>query len=261
MVPSNENGIGTFTVTKSYSVKGNIMSLLYEDDFDGKINLLDKEYAFSRLFKESNTLIDASELCLSAKVLSLGCYSEMFKNCSQLDKLPNLNATVLGENCYQEMFYGCTSLEYAQDILPALVLSKGCYKQMFAGCTSLIILPNLPSLSIEEQGYYSMFEGCTALTSVLELPARFVGKEGYAYMFNRCTSLKNLPETLPATELRSYCRNCRKNCRSHHQIWNGTGSCLYREYGDRYRHPCGRQQYRRAGSPDVNDNQYRNKDR
>ena len=65
-------GIGTFHASKKYNVKGNVMSLLYGDDFKGKTDLTGKDAVFSRLFAQAsdNQLIDASDLILPATTLS-----------------------------------------------------------------------------------------------------------------------------------------------------------------------------------------------
>ena len=137
LVAQNCDGIGSFSATKQYNVKGNIMSLLYDDDFIGKTDLSSFETsAFSCLFYYSTTLIDASNLILPATTLAPSCYSHIFYGCTSLTTAPELPATTLTEGCYNSMFSGCTSLTTAPE-LPATTLVSSCYSYMFYGCTSL----------------------------------------------------------------------------------------------------------------------------
>lgn len=47
---SGNRGIGTFSATGRFNASGNIMSLLYGDDFIGQTDLTGKSYAFCELF-------------------------------------------------------------------------------------------------------------------------------------------------------------------------------------------------------------------
>ena len=132
------DSIIAFDGDATYNVYGNIMSLVYGDDFVGKTSLWkDSEYTFTNMFA-STSVVDASNLVLPATDLPIGCYSGMFKNCSYLTAAPELPATRVVENCYNDMFNGCSSLTTA----PALPATEGqypnsCYMNMFAGCSNL----------------------------------------------------------------------------------------------------------------------------
>ncbi len=132
-------GIGTFYVSKTYNVKGNIMSLLHGDDFVGKVSLSDKAGVFTRLFmpyNKSNPLIDAGNLILPATILASGCYAYMFNANNLLTTAPKLPATTLISGCYMYMFRACSSLITAPE-LHATTLANYCYHEMFYYCTSL----------------------------------------------------------------------------------------------------------------------------
>ena len=123
-----------FKFTKSFNVYGNIMSLLYGDDFVGKAYL--KEYlTFGYLFFNTN-VVSANNLILPPTTLTNECYVGMFEGCTRITTAPELLATTLAENCYQSMFNGCTSLTEAPELL-ATTLAYNCYYGMFAGCISL----------------------------------------------------------------------------------------------------------------------------
>ena len=136
LTPSYNNGIGKFSSTGEFNVMGNVMSLLYGDNFIGKVNLTGKDYAFRCLFYECSKLISAEKLSLPATTLASMCYNYMFLNCTSLITAPSLAATTLASCCYQGMFQSCTSLTIAPK-LPATRLSDGSYSNMFYGCRSL----------------------------------------------------------------------------------------------------------------------------
>lgn len=95
-------------------IYGNIMSLIYGDNFIGQTSLT-AQCTFSYLFNgHGNSYVrikDASNLILPATTLTKYCYSYMFMNC-RFDKAPELPATTLSDNCYKGTFDGCTSLNY-----------------------------------------------------------------------------------------------------------------------------------------------------
>ena len=136
LTPNPDNGIGTFTVSKAFNVEGNIMSLLYGDNFEEQIDLSGKDSGFSYLFSNCQTLQNAENLILPATTLASNCYNGMFEGCTSLTTAPQLPATTLASNCYSSMFQGCTSLVEAPQ-LPATTLANGCYSIMFYGCSKL----------------------------------------------------------------------------------------------------------------------------
>ena len=186
------------------NIYGNIMSLIYGDNFYGQ-TVLDTPYSFACLFNPVyyNNIIDASNLILPATSLSEYCYTELFRHCKRLTVGPKLPATTLSTSCYSNMFNGCTSLTSAPE-LPATTLVEGCYWNMFSGCTSLTSAPELPATTLSTSCYSNMFNGCTSLTSAPELPATTLVEGCYWNMFSGCTSLTSAPE-LPATTLSTSC--------------------------------------------------------
>lgn len=100
---------GIFKPTSSFIVYGNIMSLVYGDNFSGQ-TVLSSGGTFSQLFLGCTGLTSAENLILPATTLASYCYQNMFNGCSSLTTAPALPATTLVEGCYYNMFYGCTSL-------------------------------------------------------------------------------------------------------------------------------------------------------
>lgn len=98
----------TINVSGAHIVGGNIMSLLYGDDFLNKP--ISKAYAFVRLFNGDATLNDAGRLILPKNTYNT-CYYEMFQNCTSLTIAPRLLAPTTARQCYEKMFNGCTNLK------------------------------------------------------------------------------------------------------------------------------------------------------
>ena len=207
---STGDGIGTLTPSVSASVQGNVMSLVYADDFVGQTTISTREQ-FRGLFYQCTNLTSAENLVLPATTLTSYCYGGMFAGCTGLTTAPELSATTLGSFCYRTMFYGCTSLTVAP-VLPATTMETNCYESMFVNCTSLTTAPVLPATTLAEGCYKEMFSNCTNLTAAPVLSATTLADNCYQYMFSGCTSLTTAP-VLSATTLAIYCcssmfRNC-----------------------------------------------------
>ena len=222
-----------FTASKQIDVNGNIMSLIYGDNFKGQYSFPSGTFNFYNIFN-SAPIVSAENLILPATTLATACYKNMFKGCTGLTTAPELPATTLANSCYQNMFdgctglttapalpattlasgcyesmfFGCTSLKTAPSVLPATTLADYCYQYMFYGCTGLTTAPSvLPATTLAEGCYQNMFWGCTRLVTAPELPATTLAYYCYTGMFNGCTSLKTAPSVLPATILASSCYN------------------------------------------------------
>ena len=199
--------------TASFEVEGNIMSLIYGDDFKNKLTI-SSAYTFTGLFRDCTKLVSAENLVLPATTLVDCCYFYMFYNCASLTTAPKeLPATTLANSCYAYMFDSCKSLTTAP-VLPATTLANGCYDNMFAGCSSLTTAPELPATTLADSCYNSMFTGCRSLTTAPELPATTLASSCYDNMFRNCSSLTTAP-ALPATTLADGCYSAMFNgCRS-----------------------------------------------
>ena len=137
--------LGKLNIEGKCDIGGNIMSLLYGDDFIGKTEVT---IAMCSIF-DGCPIVDASKLKLPATVLTIaGCYSYMFSDCINLVSAPELPATTLTQHCYGSMFSGCTSLVNVPEILPATTLATSCYSSMFYGCSSLVTAPEFPIFDI-----------------------------------------------------------------------------------------------------------------
>ena len=177
-------------------IYGNIMSLVYGDDFKGRTDLK-VNYEFAYLFNQVY-VTDASNLILPSTMLVKNCYNCMFQNCSHLTEPPTLPATTLADYCYSNMFYGCKALVVAPE-LPATKLASYCYQNMFCDCTSLTTAPVLPATTMAHSCYNNMFKRCTSLTAAPVLPATTMDASCYSSMFYGCTSLTTPPQISATT--------------------------------------------------------------
>ena len=129
-------GIGSFSSYSDFSVYGNVMSLLYGDDFNGKTDLM-YDSVFYGLFRDCAELWYAANLVLPALNLTYACYRYMFSGCASLLSTPELPATALADSCYYGMFSNCNRNLRATPELPATALTEFCYHEMFDGCSKL----------------------------------------------------------------------------------------------------------------------------
>ena len=125
---ATNQGIGTFSggTDVRYTVEGNIMSLLFGDDFKGQTSLEDKSYAFYRLFYNNKNITSVEKLSLPATTLAHGCYSSMFYGCTILVTAPELPATTLETECYYNMFQSCTKLNHIKCLATDISASDCC---------------------------------------------------------------------------------------------------------------------------------------
>ena len=177
-----------FTSTGKYNVYGNLLSLLYGDDFatETAIPSDSEQKDWAGLFYEGR-IVSAKNLILPQPNAS-DYFSYFFYGNTYLIEAPELPATTLTVDCYMSMFEGCTSLTTAPK-LPATTLAYYCYGSMFYGCTSLTTAPELPATTLADICYIGMFYGCTSLTTAPELPATTLVHACYNNMFSGCTNL------------------------------------------------------------------------
>jgi hypothetical protein len=151
-----------------FECRGNIMSLLYGDDFEDKTT-----------------------------IPSAGCFMYTLA-LTPITTAPELPATTLAKYCYQHVFEGCTSLTTAPE-LHATTLAQLCYNYMFSGCSNMTTVPELPATTLADACYENMFNGCTSLTKAPELPATTLAYGCYFRMFNGCNNLNHI--TMLATDI------------------------------------------------------------
>lgn len=223
--PDYTEGIFSFSATSNFIALGNVMSLVWGDEFNDdyyytpqkkyvkKYTIINKAAQFAFLFLYCNEkLADISNLTLPATISTEGAYEGMFYGCSLLTTVPNdlIKINQIYPSNFRLMFAYCTSLTNTPT-LPSGNISRYCFNGMFKGCTSLTAAPSLSANTLNDISYAcyaNMFEGCTSLTNVPSnmLPSTVLTESCYASMFAGCTSLTTAP-TLPAEDLKRECYN------------------------------------------------------
>lgn len=130
--------------TALFDIEGNILSLLYGDNFTST-TALTGTYTFCSIFKKSK-VISAENLILPSTVLTNYCYRAMFSYCESLIVAPKLPATTLSQGCYWYMFERA-AISVAPE-LNATVLVRECYGNMFNGCSNLNYIKCLATTSL-----------------------------------------------------------------------------------------------------------------
>lgn len=115
-------------------IEGNIMSLIYGDNFVGQTTFNGGTYNFCSIFKKLK-VVSAENLILPATTLTNYCYRAMFSWCTYLEEPPQLPATTLAQGVYWYMFEKC-AITTAPDLLAETLVAE-CYGSMFTGCASL----------------------------------------------------------------------------------------------------------------------------
>lgn len=194
-----------------------------------------------KLFSEFSGLYDASKLVFP-KTTTDSCYSEMFMDCSELEKAPDLSTSrEVAYACYMDMFSGCTSLieppllphncDFGEEsctrmfkdctslissptINAADIYMYAC-SHMFEGCTSLAVIEAINAASIQKEAFRQMFVGCA---SIVDASSIFIGeiqgKSNCESMFEGCTSLQKAPDIVVDTVTADCCKNMFKGCTS-----------------------------------------------
>lgn len=101
---NSEPGIST----AKFNVSGNILSLLFSDNYLTE-TIGEEDYFTFWEFFDNLGVVDASNLILPNITIRY-CYGWMFKDCKDLVSAPVLPASVLEEGCYYEMFAGSSNL-------------------------------------------------------------------------------------------------------------------------------------------------------
>lgn len=196
-----------------WSAKGNIMSLLYGDDFRDKTELT-TTFTFAYFFYEDTNLIHSKDLALPAITLTKCCYQRMFRFCSNMVDIPELPAKNVAERAYHQMFSttgvkvtpaynwnqvddnGCYSMFYNAAVERAGDVTVNITKKqaiMFLyGGTKLRQSPNVKvHLIADESGAAELFYQCYDLEQAGNIEVDEIAASlGLQRMFQQCTKLK-----------------------------------------------------------------------
>lgn len=153
----------TLDAERRFDVEGNIMSLLFGNDFSSQ-TALTADFAFAQLFNGAY-ITSAKNLLLPATTLSFACYMQMFNNSTIIHAPAILPALQMTTSCYNTMFSNCNNLE-VPPVLPSKNLAPYCYSGMFIDCWRLFTAPKLPAKTLVTGCYMQMFCNCFKLNHI-----------------------------------------------------------------------------------------------
>ena len=130
---SGSNG-NYHTNAAEFNIEGNILSLIYGDNFANQTTFNGSTYNFCSMFKKSKC-VSVENLILSPLTLTQYCYRAMFSWCTYLTNSPQILATTLAKGACWYMFES-TAITEAPDLLAETLVAE-CYGYMFTGCSSL----------------------------------------------------------------------------------------------------------------------------
>ena len=220
--------IWTDTTGLKCTVSGNIMSLIWGDDYVyAPANKLPfpnfNKGAWGGNYYEgtqyvyfdftNDFIVDAGDLWLPTKNLCPNIFKNMFNNCYKLEVAPDVNAKYLPYHACDSMFYGCSSLHEMSNVL-AETVERGSMYRMFALCTTMNTVTDLHIKHIVgnngDGALTETFMRCSGITSCpdwdasidIVLPENcYYGEDhfsdggGYAWlmsgMFAGCSSLQS----------------------------------------------------------------------
>lgn len=207
-----------FSSTGTFNAKGNILSLIYGDDF-AEEDSVTGTYNFALLFYSYNTvktakIVNCEKMELPIKNVSSYCYFRMFQGCSTLVRpMRVIEGESMGSGCCFSMFFACTGLKEGPK-LPAMSLNTQCYRAMFQRCYSLTKAPEFPCTSVPASAYMQTFYECTGLTVAPDLPSSSLTNACYGQMFNGCSSLALPPKMAFSSTATSACTSMFQGCTS-----------------------------------------------
>ena len=201
--------------TPKVNLSGNILSLMFGDDFIGKEDETLPSGAFQKMFNpytltnypstNASSIIEAKDLILPSKTLSTGAYHQIFNGCTALKSTPKILAeNAIGDYCCAEMFANCTDLIDAHELkITNFGTSIYACSGMFYGCRKLTKAVIPPATQIACGTYYIMYTNCSELIEVPDIPATEISKfeniecnVAMMRMFDGCTKLEKINGSL-----------------------------------------------------------------
>jgi len=197
---SNNGAKKLLDATGSYTIYGNIMSLICDSDYNPTTP---ENAAFWGAFQNDTNLRTSgvNKLSIESDTAPVNFCRDMFLNCTGITYCPvdDLPATKVYLHSYWAMFKGCTNMTTVPTIGATDYLGDASFEEMFSGCKSITTAPALPETDIYAWCYNKMFLGCTSLVTAPALPATTLKTNCYQNMFNGCSSLQSI--TCLATDI------------------------------------------------------------
>ena len=158
-------GIGSFSTSSKFNLEGNIMSLIYSDNFVGKTKFPERIGGWTPNPIRHEIITGGAIFMLLFGAESTASYSCKIVDARNLV----LPVTELTPHCYRKMFSAQQTLVYPPAILPATTLAPHAilsYSDMFAFCSNLVVSPILPATTPGYRTYEDMFRSCKSLSAI-----------------------------------------------------------------------------------------------
>lgn len=196
---TNMNTYSNFSSDCRFNVSGNILSLLYDDDFASHSGTTTLAYSFGSLFRNCVNLIDASALILPTGYLGVAALLGLFRDCTSLVHGAPLYAPNIHDSCCYWMYYGCTSMTEMPAIAATSMLKDngdpcnyGLY-YTFYNCSNMEGEVKLNIVgAVGQQVLDGCFSRCSKITSADLAFNGALGKMALRGAFSQCTSLSHV---------------------------------------------------------------------
>lgn len=179
-----------FSISGEYNLSGNILSLIYMDDFYEKYSIQSTE-CFYGTFSDT-PIVSAENLVIPINNVPNSGLRKLFSNCKSLVSADISFISSVEPYGMYDMFSGCTNLKYIKLPSSTLTLSNYAMWYCFDGCSSLETNIILSVNDVYDYMCANMFYGCTSLKEItINITNQIVSrKESFSGMFQGCTSLK-----------------------------------------------------------------------
>lgn len=170
-------------------VSGNIMSMIYGDDF----LLYDAKDKFNLHTDWTGSISKADNLSIPRIITQERCCEWMFSG-TPITSLPKLPAKTIPPYCYNGTFWGCSNLvDLSSYKLDAKYFGSNSLANMFNSCPNLTLPPQFNTISFNDGspiGY--MFSNCTNLQRIANMDL-YYDSDGWGANFENtyaeCSSL------------------------------------------------------------------------
>ena len=184
---SDRDKYNHFSGTALFNIKGNIVSLIYGDDFEGKESYTLQDYALNCIFLGSKC-VDAYDLYIYTNT-GMRSLRHTFATCTSLIRPPKaISGQDMGTFGLGAMFNGCTSVQFLPDF-SNFIPNTSSLQECFRDCKAVKEAPAFYSGATPVSAYQNAFLGCSGLESAV-LPSETLSNRSYYRMFSGCTSLK-----------------------------------------------------------------------
>ena len=128
-------GYNKFGGSATFNAYGNILSLIYGDNYQTETelpsgNTVNTLHNFDSLFMYNSGITDASNIIMPQNTKNT-CYHRMFEGCTNLKKAPVLPAATLKPYAYEYMFANCPKLVYVK-CLATNISASNCTSNWFS---------------------------------------------------------------------------------------------------------------------------------